>query len=138
MIYKFTAENFDLRLKGANLASKSDIANFLNKTHFDNKLVSFNRRINSNKTKHVLVENELKKLQIFNSSLFIGQSYFNTDGTQLYLIFQPIYKTITTFYGLKHTISDGNLKDCQMKNLNLLILQKKIFLKNWYGQIILE
>ena len=35
---KFTAETFDLRLKRANLASKSDIANFVNKTDFDNKL----------------------------------------------------------------------------------------------------
>ena len=54
---KFTAETFAARLKQANLASKSDIFNFVNKTDFDNKLLSFNKRINSNKTKHVLVEN---------------------------------------------------------------------------------
>ena len=30
--------------------------------------MSLNRKINLNKTKHVLVENELKKPQIFNSS----------------------------------------------------------------------
>ena len=35
---KFTAESFDLRLKRENLASKSDIANFIKKTDFDNKL----------------------------------------------------------------------------------------------------
>ena len=36
---KFTAEIFfDLRLKWANLTSKSDVANFVNKTDFDNKL----------------------------------------------------------------------------------------------------
>ena len=29
---------FDLRLKRSNLASKGDIANFANKTDFDNKL----------------------------------------------------------------------------------------------------
>ena len=29
--------------------------------NFDNKLLSFNKRINSNKTKHVLVENELNE-----------------------------------------------------------------------------
>ena len=34
---KFTAKIFPLRLKRANLASKSGIANFLNKTDFDNK-----------------------------------------------------------------------------------------------------
>ena len=29
---------------------------------FDNKLLSFNKRINSNKARHVLVENELYEL----------------------------------------------------------------------------
>ena len=33
-----TAEIFDLRLKQGNLPSKSDIATFVNKTNFDNKL----------------------------------------------------------------------------------------------------
>ena len=32
------------------------------KADFDNKLLSFNERFNSNKTKHVLVENELNEL----------------------------------------------------------------------------
>ena len=32
------AENFAARLKQANLARKSDIANFVNKLDFDNKL----------------------------------------------------------------------------------------------------
>ena len=34
----FTADIFDLRLKRSNLACKSDISNFVNKTDFDNKL----------------------------------------------------------------------------------------------------
>ena len=36
-----TSENFTARLKQANLASKSDIANFVKKTYFDNKLKNF-------------------------------------------------------------------------------------------------
>ena len=40
---KLTAEGFAARLKQADL---------VNKTDFDNKLTSFNRRITSNKTKH--------------------------------------------------------------------------------------
>ena len=36
---------------------------------------------------------------------FIGQSYFNNDGEQFYLIFEPISKTITTISGLPDTIS---------------------------------
>ena len=40
----------------------SDVANLVNKTDFDNKLLNFNKRTNSNKTKHLLVENELNEL----------------------------------------------------------------------------
>ena len=35
----------------------------------------------------------IQKLQAFDSSLFIGQSYFNIDEAQLYLILQPLYYT---------------------------------------------
>ena len=59
---KLSAENFAARLKQANSASKSDIGNLVNKTDFDNKLISFNKRSNSKKIKHVLVENELNEL----------------------------------------------------------------------------
>ena len=48
--------------------------------------------MNSNKTKHVLVENELKKIQAFDSSYFRGKNHFEDDGTQNYLVFQPMYK----------------------------------------------
>ena len=58
----------------------------------------------------MLIDNYFKKLQAFDSSLFIGQSYSNNDGTQLYVIFEPIYKTITTFFGLKGTISEWESK----------------------------
>ena len=51
-----------MRLKQANLASKSDIANFINKTDLDNKLLSFKKKINSNKAKHVVAEKELNEL----------------------------------------------------------------------------
>ena len=37
-------------------------ANLVTKTDFHTKLKSLNRIINSNKTKHLLVENELEKL----------------------------------------------------------------------------
>ena len=57
---KLTSEIFLARLKQANSASKSDVSNFVNTTDFDNELSNFNKRINSNKTKHKLAENELK------------------------------------------------------------------------------
>ena len=93
-----------------------------------------NKRVTSNKTKHLLVENELKKLQTFDSSLFIGQSYLNNDGAQFFLILQPIYKIISTFSGLPDTIS----RECQIKKLNPLIQQIKVFLQKWYGWVILK
>ena len=46
------------------------------------------QKINSNKTKHLLVENELKILQTFDSIQFTGKSNFEADGTQNYLAFQ--------------------------------------------------
>ena len=52
------------------------------------------KKVTSNKTKHVLVENEFKKLQTFDSNLFISESYFNNNGAQIYLILQSLYYTL--------------------------------------------
>ena len=49
-------------------------------------------KITENKTKHLLVQNELNKLKTFDSSYFIGKSHFEEDGTQNYLVFQPLNK----------------------------------------------
>ena len=57
------ASVFNARLAQANLITKTD---------FDVKLSSLNRKITSNKTKHLLVENELKKLKTFNLSYLIA------------------------------------------------------------------
>ena len=51
-------------------------ADLVTKTDFDTKLKSLNKNINSNKTKHLLVENELKKLKTFNLSYFNGIGHF--------------------------------------------------------------
>ena len=40
----------------------------------------------------MLVENELKKLQKSDSAYFRGKSHFEEDGTQNYLVFQPIHR----------------------------------------------
>ena len=61
--------------------------------HF--KLSSLNRKITSNKTKHLLIDNELKKLKTFDLSYFIGKSHFDEDGAQNYLVFQPILRYFT-------------------------------------------
>ena len=75
------ADVFNSRLSQANLITKTD---------FDAKLSSLNKKITQNKTKHLLLENELKKLKTFDSSYFIGKSHFEEDDTQNCLVFQPI------------------------------------------------
>ena len=60
---KLTAENFTARLKQAILANKGDIADFVKNTDFDNKPKKLNKKVTSNKSKHLLVENEFKTLQ---------------------------------------------------------------------------
>ena len=66
---------------------------------------NLNKKVTSNKTKHLLVENEFKKLETFDSSLFIDQSYFNSDGAQLYLIFQLLYYILKRLGDTEKTIS---------------------------------
>ena len=68
-----TASIFNARLAQENLITKTD---------FDAKLSSLNRKITGNETKHLLVEND--------SSYIIDKSHFEKDGTQNYLVFQPI------------------------------------------------
>ena len=87
---KLNAENFAARLKQVTLLAKAD---------FNDKLLSLNRKISPNKTKHVLVENEFKKLRRFGSIYFKGKSYFKKIVHKIF----------------------GNLKDCVMKILQILL-----------------
>ena len=107
---KLTAESCATRLAQANLTNKNDIAGLVKNTDFNENLKKLKKEVTSYKSKHVPVENEFKKLQTFDSSFFICHSSFNNDGAQLYLIFQPIYKTITIFSGLKDTILEWESK----------------------------
>ena len=76
-----TVDIFNARLAQANLITKTD---------FDAKLSSLNRKITTNKSKHLFDENEFYKLKTFDSSYFIRKSHFEEDGTQNYLVFQPM------------------------------------------------
>ena len=66
-------------------------ANLVTKTDFDAKLSSLNRKITKNKSKYLLVGNELNKLKTFDSGYFIGKIHFGEDGVQNYLVFPPMY-----------------------------------------------
>ena len=67
-------------------------ASLVTKTNFDTKLQELNKKINPNKTKHLLVGTDLKKLNTFDAAYFRGKNYFDSDGAQHYLVFQPAYK----------------------------------------------
>ena len=64
---KSTTQNFKARLPQENLVAKTD---------FDAKLQDISKRNISNKSKNLLVEKELKKLQKFDSSYFRGRKRF--------------------------------------------------------------
>ena len=72
---------FDARLARANLVTKTD---------FDIKLKTISDRVTLNKTKHLLVENELQKINTFDAGYYRSKNYFEEDGTQIYLVFQGV------------------------------------------------
>ena len=114
-------------LISSHFAERLAQAKLVTKTGFDDKLKNLNKKINSNKTKHVLVENELKILETFDSIYLCGKSYFEDDGTQNYIVFQTNVNILKLLVILMIIFYHGNLKDCLMKVLSLL-LQLIIFL----------
>ena len=93
---KLAADVFDARLAQANLIIKTD---------FDTKLSSLNRKITQNTKKHLLAENELKKIKTFDSDYFIGKGHFEEDGTQNYLVFQPLNKYFKVIANTDYVLS---------------------------------
>ena len=63
----------------ARLAAQTDLTRI---PDFDSKLKGITDRVTKNKTKYLLVENELKKLQKINAAYFRGKSHFEEDDTQ--------------------------------------------------------
>ena len=60
----------------------------------------------------MLVENELRKLQKFDTDCFRGKNHFEEDGTQDYLVFQPVYKYFKTINSI------GNISGWKYKRLS--------------------
>ena len=46
----------------------------------------------------------MKKLKVFDLSYFIGKSYFEEDGTQNYLLFQPLNKYFKIITNTKYVL----------------------------------
>ena len=73
----------------ARLAAQTDL---IKKTEFDVKLMGISDRFTKNKTKHLLAENELKKLKTLDLSYFWDSYFEGNDGAQNALVFQTIQK----------------------------------------------
>ena len=101
MFNRLAADVFNAKLTQANLVTKRD---------FDEKLSNLDRKITKNETDHLLFQNELKKLKTFDLGYFIGKSHFEEDGTQNYLVSQPIVrycKVITNAHYVSSRKSKG-------------------------------
>ena len=93
---KLAANVFNARLAQANLIARTD---------FDAELSSLNKKITQNKTKYLVVENELNKLKTFDSSYFLGKSHFKDYGTQNHLVFQTLNKYFKVITNTDHITS---------------------------------
>ena len=71
--------------------SKLAQANVITKRNFDAKIIE--------------LENNIKKLQTFDSSYFRGKSYFEENGAQNYLVFQPIIRYFRIIANTKYISS---------------------------------
>ena len=67
----------------------ADATNLVTKTDFDAKPKNISDRVTKNKSKDLLLDNELKKSKTFNADYFESRNYFEGgDGTQNMLVFQ--------------------------------------------------
>ena len=67
----------------------TNVSGLVTKADFDAKLKKNSYRLTSNKSKHLLVENELKKIKAFDLNYFKGKNYFG-DNNIKYLVFEVL------------------------------------------------
>ena len=70
------------------LINKSDISWFTNNRDLDEKIKALARKAELKGE-----QEKIEKLQTYDSSIFIDQSYFFNDGSQDFLMFEPIFET---------------------------------------------
>ena len=94
--------NFDVRLKQVILVSKKDIADFVKKTYFDNKLKSISKTVTSNETRHVEVEKKvndlLGKIKLLSTNeyslLLCRINITGDDPFQNMFVYQPTFSIL--------------------------------------------
>ena len=106
-----TAENFAARLAQANIASKSDIANFIKKTNFDDKLKNVNMKITSNKTKHILVKSAFKNYKHLTKVLLLVKFTLIMIDHKITLYFNQFTKLLQHFLVFPDITSEWESKE---------------------------
>ena len=84
---KFTNEIIDNEIKQKELVTKSYISGFIDNSDLNRKTATL-----ASKAELKAEKDKKVKRQAFYSSYFRGNSYFEDDGTQNYLVFQSIYR----------------------------------------------
>ena len=102
------------------LSAQTDL---LRTPEFDFKLKDISERVTLNKSKLLLVENELKNLEKFDAAYFKGKHYFDgSDGTQNYLVFQPMYRYFKTYVKSSTTyVSSWESKGLSNEKISFII-----------------
>ena len=103
-------------------------ANLITKTDFDAKLSSLKRKINANKTKHFLNDNDLS---YYRCKQYVDEG----SGKQNYLVFLPIGKylklnSVVRVADCVGAAGHGNQKECLMKVLSYLQHLITVLLQN--------
>ena len=62
--------------------------------------MSLKRKINWNKTYHVLFENDFKNYKHLIQVIFLGKAHFEENVDQNYLVFQPIIRNFKRNVGV--------------------------------------
>ena len=88
---KFMNEIIGNKMKEKELVKKSDISGFINNSDLDNKIATL-----STKTALKTEQDKITKLQASELNYFRGKSHFENDGTQNYLVFQPVSRYFKT------------------------------------------
>ena len=124
---KLAAENFAGRLAQANLVTKTD---------FNDKLKNLNKKINSNKTKYLIVENEFKKQKHLIQSILVVKIILKMMEFKIIQYFRQhiaILKQLVIMLVSYHE----NLTDCLRKVSSLFLhLMKCLIL--WQIMLVLK
>ena len=89
-------------------------------------------KVSANTRQLLLAKDKLNKLKAFDSNYFIGKSHFEEDGSQIYLVFQPLnkyFKLITDTLA----ILSWKSKELSTENIDPLITSLSLLI-NYAGK----